>query len=427
MNTADLKWAFFSYGNNLGDFTRALETAGGMAKTGAGVKFFNHGGIHRKLITEAGIESKDLQPELSWEQHEVIMDINRYRVPIGTPLPVSKQEWIRMARADIEAMEDYKPDGVYAGLSLSCRISIPYLKLPMVTQVPTVNCPAFIHKGLYNLPNNMEKNFFTRHILPGVIKRKIMKRILLRDSAKATLTTFNEARAHFGLGPIHNITDLVRGEITLLPDLPVLSGLSEEELTPGYYYTAPIFWKPDLPLPEEVKQVFGRPGTNIFCSMGSSGFPETLRLIVDTLRKEKEYNVVCATTTILDPDELGGNNDRFYATRFLPAHMVNEMADIAFIHGGQGTVQTAAWSGTPVVGVGFQAEQQANIDGLVKAGAAVRIPIYSVKPRTILKALQKVSGRVYREKAGELKNTLRATDGVAKSVEVMNAFVTGKL
>lgn len=423
MKVTDIRWAFLSYGNNLGDFTRAFEIAKGIKASGAGLKFFNHGGIHNHHIEAAGIEMKNLQPELSWEQHEKIMDINRYKSAIGTPLPVSTEEWIKMAEADLAAFDDYKPHAVYAGLNLSCMISVPYAKLPMVTQVPTVNCPAFIHKELYNMPNTMEKNFFMRHILPGKIKRRIMKKVLLSDSAKASLTTFNEARKKFGLKPIYNIVDLVRGDITLLPDLPELSGLPEDELTPGYFYTAPVFANLDMPIPEEVKQVFSRPGTNIFCSLGSSGFPETLQLIIETLKSNSEYNIVCATTTILDPKELGENNERFFAARFMPAHLVNEMADVAVTHGGQGTIQTAIWAGTPVVGIGFQAEQQANIDGLVRAGMGIRIPIYAVKPRRLLSAVEKVNTEKFRQNAIRMKEKLRGTDGVTKSVQIMNDYI----
>ncbi len=423
MKNSKLRWAFFSYGHNLGDFTRALETAKGMMDTGSQVKFFNHGGVHNNLIAEAGIDDENLSPELTWEQHQIIMDINRYKVKVGTPLPVSAAQWIAMAEADLEALDEYQPDGVYAGLNLSCMISVPYARLPMVTQVPTVNCPAFIHKEMYNMPNTMENSFLMRHIIPDFIKRKIMKRVLLKDSAKASLTSFNEARKHFGLKPIYNIVDLVRGDITLLPDLPILSGLAEEDLTDGYHYTGPIFAMINKAVPKEVKAVFNQPGLNIFCSLGSSGFPETLKLIIEVLKKEKGFNIVCSTTTILDPEELGPNTDHFFATRFLPAHLVNEMADIALTHGGQGTIQTAVWSGTPVVGIGFQAEQQANIDGIAKAGMAIRIPIYSVSQRTIINAVRKVSGKQYRENAKKLQSQVRAVDGVKKSIELMNNYI----
>ncbi|WP_186756658.1 glycosyltransferase [Echinicola salinicaeni] len=254
-----------------------------------------------------------------------------------------------------------------------------------------------------------------------------MKRVLLKDAAKASLTTFNEARKHFGLQPIYNITDLVRGDITLLPDMPILSGLKEEDLNQGYYYSGPIFSKMEIPLPEEVTKVFSGPGLNIFCSLGSSGFPETLRLIIATLKEKEDFNIVCSTTTILDPKELGIPSDRFYACRFLPAHLVNEMADIAVIHGGQGTVQTAAWAGTPVVGIGFQAEQQANLDGLARSGMAVRIPIYDVTPKSLLKAVRKVTSEKFIDNASKIKAMVRATNGVEKTVQIMNDFILGRL
>lgn len=427
MNISDLKWAFFSYGHNLGDFTRALETAKGMVKSGAQVKFFNHGGVHNHLIDQAGIESENLYPELSWEQHQVIMDINRYKAKVGTPLPVSTAQWIAMAEADLKAFQAYQPDGVYAGLSLSCMISVPYAKLPMVTQVPTVNCPAFIEKGLYNMPNTMENTFFLRYVLPGFVKRRIMRKVLLSDSAKDSLVTFNEARKHFGLKPIYNITQLVKGDLTLLPDLPSMSGLPENELSKGYYYTGPIFAKMTGSIPDEVKQVFSRPGLKVFCSLGSSGYPETLKFVVDVLKSNPDINLVCSTTTILKPKDLGENNERFYATEFMPSHLVNEMADVAVLHGGQGTIQTAVWAGTPVVGIGFQAEQQANIDGIVKQGMAVRIPIYELTPNRILKSVKKVTGKEYRKNAKRMQAELRSVDGVQRSVETMNKFLMGLL
>ncbi len=59
MDISTIKWAFFSYGHNLGDFTRALETAKEMKATGVHVKFFNHGGVHNHMISKAGIDAKN--------------------------------------------------------------------------------------------------------------------------------------------------------------------------------------------------------------------------------------------------------------------------------------------------------------------------------------------------------------------------------
>jgi len=418
------RWAFFSYGHNLGDFTRAAETARAMMNTGSEVEFFNHGSVHLEKIEGYGIPCTPLFPELTWQQHEAIMDINRYKSAVGTPMPVDKQQWVAMAEADIEALTAYTPDGVYAGLSLSCMLSVPYLRLPMVTQVPTVNCPAFIENEMYDMPNTMEHNLFTRYILPDWIKRKIMRRVLLGDAARSSMVSFNEARQHFGLKPIYNIVDLVRGDLTLLPDLPELSGLPAHKLTPGYRYTGPIFAMPQIPVPDEVRRVFARPGINVFCSMGSSGFSESLRLVVAALRSRADVNLVVASTTILPASEFGPATDNFYASSFLPAHLVNEMADVAFLHGGQGTIQTAVWAGTPVVGVGFQAEQQANINGIARAGMARRVPIFELSARRVLRELDAIVHPRYREHAQRLSLLVRSVDGARLSAALMNEFIS---
>ena len=128
----------------------------------------------------------------------------------------------------------------------------------------------------------------------------------------------------------------------------------------------------------------------------------------------------------LKPEDLGPNSERFYACKYLPAHLVNEMADIAILHGGQGTIQNAAWAGTPFIGIGFQAEQQANIDGLARRGMALRIPIYSVSSKKILKAVNEISKEKYLKNALIVKDKIRSTGGVKKSVELMNNFVLNK-
>jgi UDP:flavonoid glycosyltransferase YjiC (YdhE family) len=60
-------------------------------------------------------------------------------------------------------------------------------------------------------------------------------------------------------------------------------------------------------------------------------------------------------------------------TDWIPAFEANRMADVAVIHGGIGTVMTAALAGKPVVGVGMQMEQVANLVCLERLGFAIRV------------------------------------------------------
>ncbi len=414
------RWAFFSYGHNMGDFTRALETAKGLKEQGAEVKFFNHGGYYFDLLKEAGIEGVSLKPEITEEQDNIIMAINQFRLPLGTPLPFTEEQLKAMVEADIDALDQFKPDGVYCGLNFSSMIAVPYLNLPMVTQVPTTLCPAFYKLGLATFPNTLENNFFIRHIVPGSIKRRYFNSVMQKDVMKKTVIVYNKVRKHYGLDPVYNPIDFVKSDLILLPDLPELSGLPASKLPKNYHYTGPIFAMMKSHLPREVHNIYSQMGTNVFFSLGSSGTPEMFKEIASYLKSREDLNTVCATTTIIDPIELGPNTENFYATRYLPAHHVNLMANLAITHGGAGTIQNAAWCGTPVIGIGFQSEQQANIDGLVRAGMAVRIKLYDVNESSLENAIKEIQKPEYKQNAKKVQEVVRLTDGVSESVRLMN-------
>lgn len=421
------RWAFFTYAHNYGECSRAIEIGKAMKNRGHHVKFFIHGGRHVDKIKEAGLDLEYLTPEYTDEQDKIIMDIDQHRAPVGTPLPLTEQQLHSMVEANISALSVYKPDGAYCGLDVTAYITVQHLKLPMVTFIPTALCPAFYEKGLASFPNAMETNPLFRYLVPMWVKKKLINMIMLGDSARKSGVIYNRVRQRYGLPPVYNYTSLVKGDLTLLPDLPELSRLATEDLPPGYVYTGPVFAELSLPVPEDVKRVFSRPGTNIYLAMGSSGSPDLLKRMVKYLREIKEYNIVCATTTIVSPEELGPQSDNFFAVRFLPAHLVNEMADIAVLHGGQGTLQTAVWCGTPVVGVGMQWEQQANLDGLVNAGMGIRIPLYSVTRKNVLSAVKLATSDPYMNKAKQMQTIVRQWDGVQTAVKRMNQFLTERL
>jgi len=88
-----------------------------------------------------------------------------------------------------------------------------------------------------------------------------------------------------------------------------------------------------------------------------------------------------------------------FLTDWLPALEVSRLADISVIHGGIGTVMTAALAGKPVVGVGMMYEQGYNIDCLVRKGFAERIRRTKVTPDSINEAINRL---LYDAKAKEM-------------------------
>ena len=110
----------------------------------------------------------------------------------------------------------------------------------------------------------------------------------------------------------------------------------------------------------------------VFFAMGSSGVPEIVKNIIEGFAG-KPYRVIAPVKPLIARLPHVNVPDNVIVTDWVPALEVNKMVDIAVIHGGIGTVMTAALAGKPVVGVGMQPEQVANLACLVRKGFAIRV------------------------------------------------------
>ena len=107
--------------------------------------------------------------------------------------------------------------------------------------------------------------------------------------------------------------------------------------------------------------------------MGSSGTPGIVARIIESFAGRPYYVIAPVKFQLA---KLRGVRvpPNVFVTDWVPALQVNRMADVAVIHGGIGTVMTAALAGKPVVGVGMQMEQVANLAALERLGFAIRVP-----------------------------------------------------
>ena len=106
--------------------------------------------------------------------------------------------------------------------------------------------------------------------------------------------------------------------------------------------------------------------------MGSSGTPEIVANILESF-EGKPYRVIAPVKFQLEHVPGVRVPANVLVTDWVPAIQVNKMADLAVIHGGIGTVMAAALAGKPVVGVGMQMEQVANLACLERLGFAIRV------------------------------------------------------
>jgi UDP:flavonoid glycosyltransferase YjiC (YdhE family) len=132
--------------------------------------------------------------------------------------------------------------------------------------------------------------------------------------------------------------------------------------------------------------------------MGTSGTPEIMAKIIESFAG-KPYRVIAPVRFQLDKVPGVRIPPNVFVTGWLPAHEVNKLADLSVIHGGIGTVMTAAYAGKPVVGVGMQPEQVANLACPVRKGFAIRV----AKSRDPSRKIQAAIARLLEDDAAKRK------------------------
>jgi UDP:flavonoid glycosyltransferase YjiC (YdhE family) len=179
----------------------------------------------------------------------------------------------------------------------------------------------------------------------------------------------NKAARHYDVPGFASIFDNWRGDITLVAEPAEFSGA---KLPPNHYFTGPLIARQNFPLPEEIRNI-PRDQLLIYFAMGSSGTPEIVAKIIESFA-EKPYRVIAPVKFHLAKVPGVKIPSNVIVTEWLLALQVNKLVNLTVIHGGIGTVMTAAYAGKPVVGVGMQPEQDANIACLVRKGFAIRVP-----------------------------------------------------
>lgn len=203
----------------------------------------------------------------------------------------------------------------------------------------------------------------------------------------------------------------------LVADIPEVTGVPV--LPPHWEYIGPIFAKLEGDVPEVVTAVADHHPL-IYCAMGSSGNQDLVRAVIESF-VGMPYQVIAPVkshlsgTTICVPDNV-------LVLDWIPAHKVNPLADLAVIHGGHGTVQTAIAAGTPFVGIGMQPEQEWNINLLVWQGCATRLSRRGFSPQKLHASIRAMlDNPTAYERARTLRQLMAQSDGAVNAARFLAA------
>ena len=388
---------------NLSETTRTRQMARACSDDFSPV-FIGYGGQYGHLIEEDGFPLRELEPGLTEEKVRHLLEIDRMEKRGDF---YTAEELSARVESEIEVFRELKPAAVVTGFNLSVPISARAAGVPLVWEIAASGVRPYYEAGLATWPDAFDSPF-TRWI-PEKWLNWANNNLLIKS--KILTKPINEVAKAFGVPEFKSFLYVAEGDYTLLTDVPEMTGITD--LPPGFRYIGPFITRLDLPVPRAIQDM-PHDLPIIYLGMGSSGSPELTKEIVEGFRG-KPYRVIAPVKQRLEQLRVSVP-DNVLVTGLIPAHKVNPIADISVIHGGAGTVYTACLAGTPVVGIGFQPEQEGNLDGLVRNGFAIRIKRRRVTPAAIFDAIETLlADDGARRRALEFKKIVESWDGPAEA------------
>jgi UDP:flavonoid glycosyltransferase YjiC (YdhE family) len=395
---------------DLAETTRMLEIAKGtrnhaQASRVFDIQFISNGGDLEYLIEDEGFPLHRLGPRFTPEKIEFFGKVDKGEVFAPA---LSDAEMVQLIQNEVAYLKELQPVCVVTGSYMTIPVTCRILKIPLVWVIQSTWLEAFFAHGAG----------MTDDIRFGPLKAVADRFILLFINfwiRYGFLGPVNRAARHFGVPAYRSIFDYWRGDVTLVAEPPEFTDV---QLPRGYYYTGPLIAKQGFPIPPEVRDL-PHDQPIIYLAMGSSGTPEIIANIVEGF-VDKPYRVIAPVKQHLDKVPGVKVPPNVLVTDWLPADKVNPMADLSLIHGGIGTVMTAALAGKPVVGIGMQPEQVANLAAIVRKGFAIRIPKSKKPSRQVQAAIATLlHDDTARQKAKAFAKVVARWDGPQEAAAVL--------
>jgi len=409
---------FFPLFYNLAETGRAVLVAKRYVELGGKAVFFSHGGEYEYLAEEIGCKVVRVNPIYSDEYIDLLWKSSRLETFKN---PFSKKILTEHVDEEVAA---YKKTGVKLIISTNnfpCKISARVAKIPLIFVTPKV-IPSFT-----KYPDDAE--FFFTKLVPKSLKLKILN--WYAPKSKGFIRPFVKVAKKYNV-PVSKIeSDINKGDYTFYTNFMELLGLDGTSIPSNEHYIGPIFLEElftktftnqsSSKKQDGLKQHIEKDGRSILLSLGSSGTKELFIKILQTLNKTK-YNVIALYASILKEEELPDVNDNIILKKFAPSiSELNELVDLAIIHGGQGTVDTAAYSGKPLIGFPMQFEQHLNLEMLVKHGTAIIASRKYFKEKNLLKNISVIFDNYdkYLKNAQNLSTRLPKSQGDKNAVKIL--------
>lgn len=342
-----------------------------------------------------------------------------------------------LLKGEIDALKELKPDIIIYGFNPIAGLARRMVDKPIcgICYMPTpMQKDVYLTSLMKDVPDNIKPlTYFPLDFRRSIIKL-IPKSLKLKVPAFVQINIVKALKDFQWNGePVKTVFDMLKADLTIINDFEEFN--KDHKLPNNFKVVGPLYApSPQNPkIDDNILNIFNdnNKRLKIFCTLGSSGDKESLFEAIKAFTQGvgKEWSAVIlappAVCKIDEARECAGNAPNVYITdEFVPAPLVNALADVVVSHGGQGTIQTAIASGTPIVGFAMQPEQQINLDNVVAIGGGIRIPKHRWNVSNIQAAIKKINAEPsYKENIKTLGKVLESTDGKKNAALAIWKFI----
>ena len=386
----------------LSETSRMIAISRALERQGVAVRMATHGGPYEAVLAGEGVRYDRVEPRVdAARSRRFLCDT------LGIGDPGQSLYAPEEMRAHVLAEAEYfRRTGIrlaVTGFTLTTLLSTRLAGIPLVTS----------HAGSY---------------LPPLLER--LGWPVPPPAHRPYLSGFDALADELGLARVPSFPALLLGDLALVTEAPEIYGLDAEELrawrpaagacwpSTRLEATGPIFAELDRPIPPPIEAALRREGPIAYVAINSA--PEAL--VQQAVREVAQTGIeTVVAATLHDLSDLAGPKVTVGAV--LPSHLILPRVDIAVMAGGQGSLQCAMASGTPVIGIPLQPEQEANLQWLERAGAARRVARGEIGRGTLPALVRKLTGDdTPRRAARRIAALYEARDGPARAADAILRF-----
>jgi UDP:flavonoid glycosyltransferase YjiC (YdhE family) len=405
------KIIFAVAGYNLAETGRHIEIAKA-CRDNFNILFLSYGGNFESLIEDEGFTLKRMEPRLTEKQLQHVRKALSGET-LNTVGYFSAEEMAPRVENEIRLFKEMNPACVLTGWCQSVLISARVAGVPFINVLHSTSITEYYEAGLQSWPDRRNYSWLRKIFSEEKLNRFASNLVL---KMKLPAKSFNTLGKKYSLKEFNNFIEVLEGDYTLLADIPQWVEL--KKIRPNLHYIGPLPYKSNSEVPKEILDI-PKDKPVIYFAMGSSGKPGLIAEIIEGF-KNKPYRVIAPVKSHIKNMNVAVQ-DNVIVTGFVPAHKVNPLADVSVIHGGQNTVMNACLSGTPIVGVGMHAEQQANLDACVRKGFAIRIIKKEASAKRILEAVDKIlNDSKAKEEVNKFKDELTKWNGPVNAAKFLH-------